>query len=47
VIHAYDNAAWDKVVEYGTKVAGPTADIKDPLARAKIIEKVLHCMCVL
>jgi hypothetical protein len=47
VIDAYDNATWDKVVEYGTKVTGPTTDIEDALSRAKVVEKLLDCMCVL
>jgi hypothetical protein len=47
VIDAYDNATWDKVVEYGTKVTRPTTDIEDALARAKVVKEVLDCMCVL
>jgi hypothetical protein len=47
MIDAYDDAIRDKVVEYGTEVAGTTTDIKDALARAKKVEQVFDCVGVL
>lgn len=47
MIDGNDNAAWDKVVEYGRKVAGPTTYIQDALAWTEVVEKVLDCMSVL